>query len=64
MWESRGRYTIHFCKTNNGAFPKLIKCKIYAYFLLNLAILDAYKCKLDTYKCKLDTYKCKLNTFR
>jgi hypothetical protein len=23
---------------NNGAFPKLIKCKIYAYFLLNLAI--------------------------
>ncbi len=18
MWESRGRYTIHYCKTNNG----------------------------------------------
>jgi hypothetical protein len=39
---------------------KLIQFKIYAYFLLNLAILDTYKCKLDTYKCKLDTYKCRL----
>ncbi len=43
-----------------GAFPKSIKCKIYAYFLLNLAILDIYKCKLNTYKCKLDTFKCRL----
>jgi hypothetical protein len=32
----------------SGAFPKLIKCKIYAYFSLNLAILDTYKCNLDT----------------
>ncbi len=27
---------------NNGAFPKLIKCKIYAYFSLNLTIIDTY----------------------
>ncbi len=31
-------------KTKNiGVSPKLIKCKIYAYFSLNLAILDTYR---------------------
>ncbi len=52
---SRAKINLKLVGSNNGAFPKLIKCKIYAYFLLNLAILDTFKCKLDTYKCKLDT---------
>ncbi len=34
------------CKASKTscAFPKLIKCKIYAYFSLNLAILDTNIC--------------------